>query len=100
MPVFLSEPMLVFAVCLGGYLLPAAVYTFYLLKWKRAQAGMPGKPRRDNVEAWWDLVMGQEGISPGAASHGLSSLRRKKKRWFIIMILSWLAGTVILIRII
>ena len=61
---------------------------------------MPRPSRRDNVEAWWDLVMGQENRSPGGEAQDASSLGREKQRWFLIMLLSWIAGTVVLINVV
>ncbi|MFA5260776.1 MAG: hypothetical protein WC450_06055 [Candidatus Omnitrophota bacterium] len=98
MSLFSLEPTL-FVVCLLVYLLPGVIYVFYALKWKKAQKGILENKHHDDIEAWWDLVIEKEGKSPGSTTPDLASLCRKQRRWLLIMISSWIAGTIVIIGI-
>ena len=89
--------MLFFTGCLLViYVLPGAVYVFYVLKWEKAQEKESAEKKGHTaIESWWDLVIEKGEKSPEVQSENIRSLVRKKRIWFVIMILSWVLGTVI-----
>jgi len=100
MPLIHDKAVFLLAVGVVFYALPAAIYVFFMLKWRRARKDMFKNRRGDNVEAWWDLVMGPERQAPGGEAQQLSFLAREKQRWFWILVLSWVAATAILLNLI
>ena len=95
MQLFLLESIPFFAVYLAVFfVLPGAIYVFYAIKWKKAQKENKGQT---DIETWWDLVIEKEGEIQGRPSSDGRFFYERKKKWFFIMILSWVLGLMVLI---